>query len=84
MSEDEELEPEGKAEDDRREAARRALKGPGGDSEKALGLEMARLFGMNPRLLVSPPSRPEAPSTPQDEEAAEGVGEAVEEGHGGD
>ena len=54
-----------------------ALKGPGGNTEKALGLEMARLFGMNPRLLVAPPSRPAAPSTPEDEEAAEGGREAA-------
>jgi hypothetical protein len=81
MSEEQELEPEGQAQDDRREAARRALKGPGGDSEKALGLEMARLFGMNPRLLVSPPSRPESQPAPQADEAAEETGaEIVDDG----
>jgi hypothetical protein len=84
MTEDEELDPEKQAQDDRREAARRALKGPGGSSEKALGLEMARLFGMDPRLLVSPPSRPEAPSTPPDEDGAESPGEAEEDGAGPD
>jgi len=30
---------------------------PRDDSEKAIGLEVARLFGMNPRLLVRPPAK---------------------------
>jgi hypothetical protein len=88
MTEDEELEPEEKPQDDRPTVAepvrRSALKGPGGDTEKALGLEMARLFGLPPRLLVQPPSRPAGQSTPQDEDAPEGESEAVEDGDVGD
>ena len=63
---------------------RAALKGPGGNTEKALGLEMARLFGMNPRLLTAPPSRPASQPAPQDEEAAEGVREAADDEQGDD
>jgi hypothetical protein len=81
MTEDEELEPEEKPQDDQPTVAdpvRRALKKPGGDTEKALGLEMARLFGLPLRLLVQPPSRPAGPSSQQDEEEPEGGSEAVE------
>ena len=32
------------------------------DSEKAIGLEMARLFGMNPKLMMAPKSPPQEPA----------------------
>jgi hypothetical protein len=41
---------------------------PGRDNEKALGLEVARLFGVSPRLLVAPAS---PPADPDDQEAGE-------------
>jgi hypothetical protein len=40
---------------------------PSRDTEKALGLEVAKLFGLSPRLLAppaSPPADPEATSDP--------------------
>ena len=46
--------------------SRSALRGPGADNEKALGLEVARLFGVSPRLLVARPSPPPAESTPEE------------------
>jgi hypothetical protein len=88
MTEDEELEPEGQPPDDPKKVAdpvrRSALKGPGGDTEKALGLEVARLFGLSPRLLVQRPSRPTDQSTPQHEEATDGGSEPVEDGPASD
>jgi hypothetical protein len=88
MTEDEEFEPEGEPRNDPPPVVdpvrRSALKGPGGDTEKALGLEVARLFGLSPRLLVSRPSRPEGRSAPQEEDAPEGGSEALEDGHSGD
>jgi len=81
MTEDDELEPDEQANDDPRQAdpARRAaMPRPDRDSERALGLEMARLFGMNPRDLVMRRPRPEPRSTPTDEEAAEGGSEPAE------
>ena len=75
MTDDKDLEPEVPTQDDPPKVAdpgrRAALKGPGGNTEKALGLEMARLFGLPPRLLVSPPPRPVAQSAPDGEGAAE-------------
>lgn len=41
---------------------------PGGDKEKALTLEVARLFGMTPRLLVEPPSPPEPRPEPDEDD----------------
>jgi hypothetical protein len=41
------------------------------DSEKALGLEVARLFGMNPRQLIERKSTPKADPTPDDPEDPE-------------
>jgi len=38
------------------------------DTERALGLEVARLFGMNPRLLANRPARPADPSPNDDED----------------
>lgn len=48
-------------------SGRRAPRAPG-SSEKGLGLEVARLFGMDPRLLVAPRPRPEPRSTDDDPE----------------
>jgi hypothetical protein len=41
------------------------------DTEKAIGLEVARLFGLNPRLLVNRPTPPAAPSPKDDEDDAD-------------
>jgi hypothetical protein len=38
--------------------SRRAPRGPADRSEKALGLEVARLFGLSPRLLMAPAPAP--------------------------
>ena len=82
MADDDELEPEGQAENDPRQvdpgARRAAMQRPDRGSEQALGLEMARLFGMNPRDLVMRRPRPEPPSTPKEEEAAQGGSEPAE------
>jgi hypothetical protein len=82
MTEENELEPDGQAEVDQRKVDRErraARPRPDRNSEQALGLEMARLFGMNPRDLVMRRPRPETPS-PKDEETVEGGGEPVEDG----
>ena len=89
MTEEEDREPEAPSQDKPREdvdpVRRATLKGPGGNTEKALGLEMARLVGMNPRLLVAPPSRPAARPEPQDDDAAEGGDESADDdGQGSD
>lgn len=50
------------------------------DSEKAIGLEMARLFGMNPKLMMAPKGKPENPRDQLGEDqqgAALDVGEAA-------
>jgi len=87
MTDNEEHEPEGPAQSDPPKVvdpmARSALKGPGGRSEKALGLQMARLFGLPPQLLMSPPVQADR-STPPDEEAAEGDIETAGGEQGGD
>ena len=42
------------------------------NSEKAVGLEMARLFGMNPKLMMAPKAPPEETREPsEDQEDAE-------------
>lgn len=38
------------------------------DSEKGLGLEMARLFGLNPKLMMAPKPTPEKPPEPVDDD----------------
>lgn len=53
-----------------------------GNTEQALGLEVARLFGLSPRLLVAPAPPPEAVST-GDEEATEDGAEDPESRRGG-
>jgi hypothetical protein len=88
MAENDEQEPEGQAQSDPAKVvdpmARPALKGPGARSEKALGLEMARLFGLPPRLLVSPPPRPVAQSAPDGDGPTEGGSETAGDDHDGD
>jgi len=37
------------------------------DSERALGLEMARLFGMSPKQMMAPKPKPEASQAPEDD-----------------
>jgi hypothetical protein len=56
---------------------------PSRDTEKALGLEVAKLFGLSPRLLVPPASPPAERSTSHDEGATDGGGEDPEPGQGG-
>ena len=42
------------------------------DSEAAIGLEMARLFGMNPKTMMAPKSPPkESPESSDDDEEVE-------------
>jgi len=53
-----------------RPRSRPAPGGPSARSEKALGLEVARLFGLSPRLLMAPPppaAEPEAGQNPPPE-----------------
>lgn len=55
------------------------------DSEKGIGLEMARLFGINPRLMMAPKPKPEDPPNElreQPDGAALDVGEAALPGDG--
>ena len=88
MTKDEELEPEGQPRDEPPKVVdpvrRSTLRGPGGATEAALGLEMARLFGISPKLLVHRPSRPESRPTPPEEGATDGGSESIEDGDGGD
>lgn len=42
------------------------------DSEKALGLEMARLFGLNPKMMMAPKRTPQKPPEPADDDDEEG------------
>ena len=60
------------ADDDERELKRPAPKASERNTEKALGLEVARLFGLNPRLLVAPASPP-ASATDEGDQAAPGA-----------
>ena len=60
--------------DDERELKRLAPKATQRNTEKALGLEVARLFGLNPRLLVAPASPP-ASATDEGDQAAPEAGE---------
>jgi hypothetical protein len=54
MTEDQEPKPD--------ESPRRAVPKKREDSERALGLEVARLFGISPRLMMPPQATPKAPS----------------------
>jgi hypothetical protein len=42
------------------------------NSEKAIGLEMARLFGLNPKLMMAPKSTPEPPPESADDDEEDG------------
>jgi hypothetical protein len=50
----------------RQAAGRRLPGGPAERTEKALGLEVARLFSLSPRLLIAPASPPERGSAGDD------------------
>ena len=50
MTQSEDSEPDGEPE--------KLPRRPSKDTEKALGLQVAKLFGVSPRLLVAPPSPP--------------------------
>ncbi len=66
--------------DEQPEKTRPVLEKPNRNSEKALGLEVAKLFGLSPRLLVTRPSPPPSQSTSDDEEPADDGGEKAEDG----
>ena len=51
----------------------------GAGSEKALGLEVAKLFGMSPRLLMAPKSSPADPSPEVEQPPATALGHQPEE-----
>jgi len=53
--------PEEPAESAPRPARRPAPRKPGSNTEKALTLEVARLFGISPRVLVKRDAPPQAP-----------------------
>ena len=88
MTDNEEGDPDAQPQDEPPKVVdpvrRATLRGPGGETEAGLGLEMARLFGISPKLLVHRPSRPESRPTPPDEDATDGGSEAEEGGDGGD
>ncbi len=73
MTESEHPEP-----DEQPEKRRPPLEKPNRDSEKALGLEVAKLFGLPPRLLVKRPTPPASQSTADDDEATGDGGEDAE------
>lgn len=79
MSETEQPEP-----DAEQEKSRSPRIGPSRDTEKALGLEVAKLFGLSPRLLVAPASPPGGRSTGHGEGPADAGGQDPEPGEGGD
>ena len=79
MTDDDEPKPEDEPQPPRSAPARRE------NSEKAIGLEMARLFGMNPRQMMAPKQKPEDPPNELRQEpdgAALDVGEAALPGDG--
>ena len=73
MTEDNEPKPEGEPESEAqppepaapapRPAPRRR-----DDSEKGIGLEMARLFGINPKVMMAPKSTPQKPPESADDD----------------
>ena len=77
MTESEHPEP-----DEQPEKTRPALEKPD-RSEKALGLEVAKLFGLPPRLLVKRPAPPPSQSTSDGDGTADGGGEDAEPVQGG-
>lgn len=74
MTDSEQPEP-----DEEPEKTRPVLEKPNRGSEKALGLEVAKLFGLNPRLLVTRPKPPAGPPMSDEEEPADGGGEKAED-----
>ena len=73
-------ESEGPEPDEQPEKTRPVLEKPNRDSEKALGLEVAKLFGLPPRLLVTRPKPPAGQPTTDDEKPADSGGEKAEDG----
>jgi hypothetical protein len=73
MTDEKAPEPDGRAEEAAptpatpQRARRAAPRPPGGDTEKALGLEVARLFGLSPRLLMAPRPAPADAASEEDE-----------------
>ena len=76
---DDEAEPGPEPDGPRRRPERRA------DTEKAIGLEVARLFGLSPQMLATPrpkrpepqaPTEPDAPSEPDAPTQAEAPAQA--------
>ena len=79
MTDDDEPRPEDEPQSPRPAPARRE------NSDKGIGLEMARLFGMNPRQMMAPKPKPEDPPKELRQEpdgAALDVGEAALPGDG--
>ena len=73
MSDDTEPKPDGDPEDEpqsQKSAAPAPRSAPRrrDDSEKAIGLEMARLFGMNPKLMMAPKPTAQKPPEPADDD----------------
>ena len=67
VDEDEDVEAEPPAPEAWEPPPSRSPRRPSADTDKTLGLEVSRLFGLNPRLLVDPESgRPSARRTGED------------------
>jgi hypothetical protein len=89
MAEDQDAKPDEEPDDRIRPSitvdppSRAAPRRPGAaNKEAALGLEVARLFGVSPRLLVKRAAPPSDPSAPPDE-AAGNEADGREPGEGG-
>jgi hypothetical protein len=73
MTDDTELKPDGDPEGEPQSQesaapAPRSAPRRRDDSEKAIGLEMARLFGMNPKLMMAPKPTPQMPPEAADDD----------------
>lgn len=72
MTDDNEPKPDGDPEDEPRSpktaAAPRSVPRRRDDSEKGIGLEMARLFGINPKLMMAPKSPSKNPPEAADDD----------------
>jgi hypothetical protein len=89
MAEDQDAKPDEEPDDGTRPSktvdppSRPAPRRPGAaNKEAALGLEVARLFGVSPRLLVKPAAPPSGPPTRLDE-AAQSEADGQEPGEDG-
>lgn len=79
MNDDTEPKPDGDPEDEPQSPktaapAPRTAPARRDDSEKGIGLEMARLFGINPKLMMAPKPRPtpeDSPEAADDEDGQE-------------